>query len=462
MEARILFARRMRQGQTDKVVKQLIIVADEQRRLFDKAPEEQAVFRQKAQSLMIALGIFDLALGVLLALFLTRGITSRLQRVSENTANLAAGLPLHEVMSGSDEIAHLDQVFHKMALDLQEALRKERAVVDNALDFICTLDGSNRIIAANPACYTLLQFEANELIGKYAIDIVADADKKRALQFFQDLKEHQITTPLELQLCSAKAETVETSWSAHWSEAENSIFCVVHDISERRRIEKLKQEVTAMITHDLRSPLNTVVNVLDFFEAVVPLEGDEKGPRYLKMARRNTDRMLSLINDLLDIEKIRSGNMNIEIRDLSVADCFFACEEMTATAAEEVGIKLDFHNTDLRVRADQHLIDRVLTNLVSNAIRYTPKGKAVEISCAQWDGFAKIVVKDEGPGIPEQDLGSVFERFRQLKSGGTINKGGSGLGLTICKAIVEMHGGKIWAENPGTGSAFIFTLPLAN
>lgn len=458
---KVLISRRMRQGRSAMVMKRLIIIAEEQRKAFDQVPEEQAMFRQRAQAIMIALGIFDLALGIFLALFLVRGITGRLKRVTENTANLAAGLPLHPVMSGNDEIAQLDQVFHKMAGEIKEASRKERAVVENAVDFICTLDANKRLIAANPASNTLFQMEPSELIGKNAIELFTDKDKKRALDYLDGLKGREKPTPIELEMRTASGPPVEASWSAYWSEEENSIFCVVHDVTERSRIERLKQEVTAMITHDLRSPLSTVMGVFDYFERLAASSDDEKGPRYIKMARRNTERMLSLINDLLDIEKIKSGNMNVQIRVLSVADCFFACEELSSSAADELGIKLNFENTEARVKADQHLIDRVLSNLVANAIRFSPKGKSVRVSCTESDGFARIAVADEGPGIPQEELSTVFERFRQLKSGGAKNKGGSGLGLTICKTIVEIHGGEIWAESSQQGSTFIFTLPLA-
>lgn len=471
---KILIARRLRQGRTDKVVKQLIIVADEQRKLYDKAPEEQAVFRRQAQTIMFALGVFDLLLGILLAVFLTKGITERLQRVSANTTNLAAGLPLHPMLSGTDEIATLDQVFHKMANDVKEAARKERAVIDHALDFICTLDANNRLIAANPASRTLLNKEPDDLIGKYAIDLVSESQKEKAAEFFDNLKRQDIFEPIELGLKTADGNVVETAWAAHWSKAENSTFCVVHDITERKRVEKLKQELTAMITHDLRSPLNTVVNVFEFFEPIVDKADDERAPRYLKMGRRNTARMLSLINDLLDIEKIKSGNMNIEINDFPIADCFTSCEELTAAAANEVGVKLEFENCNLKVSADQNLIDRVMTNLVSNAIRYSPEGTTIKISCTEEnsDGeiaegsanssgrrFATVAVIDQGKGIPKDELPLIFERFVQLKSGNAKNAGGSGLGLTICKAIIDMHGGKIWAESSESGSTFSFSLP---
>jgi signal transduction histidine kinase len=177
------------------------------------------------------------------------------------------------------------------------------------------------------------------------------------------------------------------------------------------------------------------------------------------MGRRNTERMLWLINDLLDIEKMKSGNMNLDLRPLDLNSCFIKLEETLGALAEEGETKLDVEKTGAIVSADGKLIDRVLTNLMGNALRYTGKGKRISISCLEKEDFAEIRIKDEGPGIAASDLDIVFERFRQLKDSKV--KGGSGLGLTICKAIVELHGGKIWAESVlGQGTTFAFTLPL--
>jgi len=209
------------------------------------------------------------------------------------------------------------------------------------------------------------------------------------------------------------------------------------------------------------------MNVISFFERLASNPEEERLTKYVAMGRRNAGRMLCLINDLLDIEKIKSGNMNVVIKTFEIRDSFFTCEETSAATAEEAGVILSFTDNKTLVSADQGLIDRVLTNLVSNAIRYSPRGKSVSIACEELEGFARISVTDEGQGIPVEELSSVFERFRQAKSGGAKDKGGSGLGLAICKSIIEMHGGKIWAVSPGTllergsGSTFYFTLPLA-
>ncbi|MCC7531609.1 MAG: PAS domain S-box protein [Candidatus Melainabacteria bacterium] len=459
---RILIARKFRARPDDAVFQRLIEIGKEQKRLSERAPEEQADFRRKAQVVMIFLGVFDLLLGIALSLFLTRGITTRLQRVSDNTFKLAGGLPLHPVLQGSDEIATLDQVFHKMAFELKEASRKERAVVANARDFICTIDSNGRFVAANPASTTLLGVKTEDLLGQHVVDLIVGVDKDKVLNHLEGLKHETAPAPFEIEMHTASGSTIETIWSAHWSDEEDSVFCVVHDITDRRRAEKLKQEVMAMITHDLRSPLSTINNVLDFFEVLVTGGSDERGQRYLNMARRNTDRMLTLINDLLDIEKIKSGNMTIEVESFALETCLSSCEGLSAGLAEEIGVKLVFEPTDSVVAADQKLIDRVLSNLVSNAIKFSPKGKTVRVSSLLDGDFVLIKVEDQGPGIPIDQLESVFERFRQVRAPGAKTKGGSGLGLAICKAIVELHGGKIWVESTSSGSSFFFTVPLAS
>jgi PAS domain S-box-containing protein len=458
-ERKVLW-RKLRDEMKGILYNELLTIGDEQKRLSQKAPEVQAQFREKAQSIMLGIGLFDLALGLALALFLTKGITTRLHRVSENTYRLASGMPLHKVMRGSDEIARLDQVFHKMANEIKEASRKERAIVENARDLICTIDTQGRFLAVNQAAEAFFGIEPQDLLGKHFIDLVVGSDTNKALDYLEKLKQsdNYSATPLEIEMRSSSGVTVETLWSAHWSEEENSFFCVIHDMTDRRKAEKLKQEVMAMITHDLRTPLSTINNVLDFFENGTYGTFDAKGRNYVLMAKRNADRMVALINDLLDIEKIKSGMMQLEIDTVSLNRCFSNCQAASLGLAEEMSVKLDFEPTDITVAADEQRLDRVLSNLVANAIKYSPKGGTVKVTATQQRNSVAVRVEDQGPGIPPDMLEAVFERFQQV-GGSSKSKGGSGLGLTICKAIVEMHGGKIWVESRGQGSTFIFSLP---
>jgi len=192
--------RKLRDEMKGILFDQLVSIGNEQKRLSDKAPEVQAVYRERAQQAMLGFGIIDLAMGLALALYLTRGITTRLKKVSDNTYRLASGMPLHPVLHGNDEIARLDQVFHKMAGELRESSRKERAIVDNARDFICTIDSQGRFIAANPAAETLLGVEPEDLQGKHFIDLVIGSDTNKALDYLEQLKLQKVSAAMAIEM----------------------------------------------------------------------------------------------------------------------------------------------------------------------------------------------------------------------------------------------------------------------
>ncbi len=465
----------------DEVFQDLIEIGKQQELRAEDAPEVQAVYRQQSHNVMLTIGIVNLLFGAVFSLFLIKGIISRLQQVRENTFKLASGMPLNPPLQGTDEIAALDQVFHKMASAIRETSRKQSAIVENARDLICTIDEQGRFETANGASVDILGIAPADLLGKHFIDLVVSEDVSKALSFFEQLKTSSEKHLIELQMRSASpsesldsSSLVETIWSAHWSDENRSTFCVIHDITERRRAERLKQEVMAMITHDLRTPLSVINNVLNFFESGVGGTFDTKGERYLKMASRNVDRMFTLTNELLDIEKIKSGTMKLEISAVSLSRTFEECAAVSGGYAEEKGVSLVFEPTDIMLDADDQRLDRVLANLVANAIKFSPKGKTVRVSSslspvtsssnvlnsAEVDKVI-IRVEDEGQGIPPEFRESVFERFQQVDGSSASGKIGSGLGLTICKAIVELHGGRIWVEDKtGNGTIFAFSLPL--
>lgn len=441
----------------------LLRVSADFRRKSDSAPEIEAALRQKTQSLLLAIGVINVALSIALIGFLTKSITSRLKLMRENTNRLAMGLPLHPVSSGSDDIAQLDQTFHTMAALLEEANRKERVIIENALDVICSLDENGKFLAINPAAQSLFGVAAEDLIGSQMINLIAPEDCENIRTYMTDLRRTGVGEHINVRMKGAAGEMIDTLWSASWSDEERSLFCVIHDVSESRRAERFKQELNAMITHDLRTPLTTLSQIVEYFDRVGVRDINERTARYIPVALKNVNRMTRLINDLLDVEKIKSGSFSLNRRDLNLANIFNDCEQANLALAEEANVKLLFKPVNLTVNADQDSLLRTMTNLVANAVHHSPPNASVTVS-AQRDGdFACISVEDQGPGIPPESLNEVFERFHQVKSaaGTTSDKSGSGLGLTICRAIVQAHGGTIWVESElGKGSRFRFKIPL--
>jgi PAS domain S-box-containing protein len=445
------------------VMKSDLARAGEKHRLIaNRSPEVQAGHRQEQQTMMMVGGLLTLLLTAGVAVYLTRGITSRLRQMNDNTYRLASGLPLNPVITGTDEIARLDQVFHQLEEALKESTSKEQAIFSNARDMILSLDESGKFAVLNPACEVILGYRKADLLGTYAIDKVADDDKVKVLDYLDKIKQKkQEYQTVEVVMRRVDGTTIDTLWSGKWSSKDRSSFCIIHDISERRQAERMKQEVLAMVSHDLRTPLNTTLNALDVLERSQHAK-NEKEIRYLSMAKRNLNRMIALINDLLDIEKAKAGMMTVNRGAMLLDECFKLSEDAVIGFAEESQVLLDYQKTDLVVDVDDQLFVRVLTNLVSNAVKFSKPGGMVVIWADRKDNFAHVVVEDHGPGIPPSQLQAVFERFHQVQDQLAKNKGGSGLGLAICKVITELHGGKVWVESElGVGSKFQLLIPLA-
>ena len=264
-------------------------------------------------------------------------------------------------------------------------------------------------------------------------------------------------TKIESRIKQKDWQYVDVLWSLHWVESEESFFCVGHDITERKEMERMKQQFMAMVSHDLRTPLATIVNYLEMLAAGLFGELSEKGGHLLQVAESNANRMLALINDLLDLERAEFAGLKIECAATIVKSTFDQSIKSVSNLALKKQVQMEFDQTDLVVNADNNRIVQVLVNLLSNAIKFSPKDGIVKITTKERDGKAMVYVSDQGRGVPEHMKEKIFEHFQQVEIADAVDKGGSGLGLAICKAIIELHGGTIKVENnPDSGSTFSF------
>lgn len=459
-QSRSEFVKRLKIYLPNIISDEMIGLGKEARDVSNRSPENQAEIRMRhRQTLFTYIFVFILMTIVSAWLFVYQ-ITRRLHVMTDNTYRLASSVPLNRMLTGSDEIAKLDQVFHSMAGELQESARRERAILNNAQDMICSFDESGKFIAVNPACRAILGYEQEELIGSHYIELIHEDDAQANLQAIEDVIDGSIE-PIETRMVCHDGSIISTSWRVHWSQDERTFFCVIHDITAQKEAERMKQEVVAMITHDLRTPLAVIENFLEMLDMGTFGQIDGKGERLLGLAERGVRRMMNLINDLLDIEKIKSGMMELNQSEVPISAIFEEAAESLAGWASDHGVTLTCEQTDLVAYADGDRICRVVTNLVSNAVKYSPRSSEVKVSATAANGSISISIVDRGRGIPQKKLATIFDRFEQVHSV-EDQKMGSGLGLAICKAIVELHGGNISVESEeGCGSTFTFQIPEA-
>lgn len=241
-------------------------------------------------------------------------------------------------------------------------------------------------------------------------------------------------------------------------------MCVVHDITERKQIDQMKRDFVAMVSHDLRTPLTSIQMVHSLLAAGAYGDLNDDGKESVQGAQDSCDRLITLVNDLLDLERMESGRMDLSLDSIPLSDIIKPSINMVANAIKQKKIELILDSSiDPVVRADKERMIQVLINLIANAVKFSPENSTLQITSDSDDKFAIVRVKDEGRGVPESMRSSIFERFKQVKKSDSKERKGSGLGLAISKAIVELHGGQIGVEPvEGKGSTFFFSLPIAD
>ena len=226
-------------------------ILDFYKTLQENGRQAQEGWRQQVKTALVGGLFLNLGLAIFLASALTRGIARRLSVINDNSVKLSVGQPLNPQLQGKDEIASVDKAFHVMAASLQEAQSRQRAIVENAMDVICSIDIQRKFSAINPACFDVLGYRQDELIGRRFIDVLAEEDRDKTMATLKQIAVDGSAVPLENQIIRKDGSRVHILWSIRWSNLDNTFFCVGHDITARHEVERLKQEFVAIVSHDL-------------------------------------------------------------------------------------------------------------------------------------------------------------------------------------------------------------------
>jgi signal transduction histidine kinase len=242
----------------------------------------------------------------------------------------------------------------------------------------------------------------------------------------------------------------------------NQVSALQSEKQQLLELQRLRQETSDLIVHDLRNPLQNIMGTLQLMPMVLPEDVWQENRELLEIALYGCDRMQLLINTLLDVARMENGEMHLELSAISLPGLIEGVTHpMTSFTRGDIRLKMSSPATLPTVMADQNLLERILTNLVDNAVKHTPLGGLVTVAAEAQGDEMLISVSDTGPGIPPKERERIFERFAQT-TGERGHRRGFGLGLTFCRLAVSAHGGRIWVEpgEEGKGSRFVFTLPL--
>ncbi|MDX2232724.1 MAG: PAS domain S-box protein [Leptolyngbyaceae cyanobacterium bins.349] len=243
----------------------------------------------------------------------------------------------------------------------------------------------------------------------------------------------------------------------------------IQDISDRHELDRIKDEFISIVSHELRTPLTAIRGSLGILETGVLDQDPDTAKQMLQVALNNSDRLVRLVNDILDLERLESGKVKLALEDCLVIDLLQQALESVQAIALQAAVTIHVTSDDARISVAPDSIVQALTNLLGNAIKFSPPGSTVWLKAEMLEALSPIPhpailfsIQDQGRGIPPEKLESIFGRFQQVDVSDSRQKGGTGLGLAICKSIVQQHGGKIWAESQiGAGSTFYFIVPCA-
>jgi len=349
--------------------------------------------------------------------------------------------------------------------DIATEKSKLKTIIHCMGDGLLVCDREGCIVLSNPAASRMLKIPEDSLIGNYINQCHLNSELLRTIE--ESLKaqdRNYISVSQELSI----GEQGETYLRAHTAPVRNDLgetigsVTVLQDISHLKELDKMKSEFIAMVAHELRAPLAAVEQQLTVILNRMAGEVTEKQEQLLSRAKERTKGLLDLIRDLLDLSKIEAGKMIQYKEPLTLQEVIQKVVELMKTEAEQKRVDLQFipPTQNPVIHADRNGMEGVFTNLVSNAIKYTPEGGKVQITLSEEGGFAKVTVSDTGIGIKKEDLQRIFDKFYRVKTPQTRQIVGTGLGLSIVKSIVDAHLGSISVESEeGKGTTFTVLLP---
>lgn len=366
-----------------------------------------------------------------------------------------------------DYAENLEKMVEERTIDLRESEERYRGLYESSIDGICFTNMNGKIIDSNQAFAEMLGYTKEELCQLTLWNITPekwlDTDKKIFSEqvfskgYSEEYEKEYMTKDGKIIPISARTWVIKDNYgnpTGSWG--------IVRDITERYKIMEIKDRFISVATHELRTPLISIKGYIDFLLSEKLNVTTESIESSLKVVRRNTDRLINLTDDLLDIQRIKSGQISLNLKSQDLINLINHCIEEIQPFLDKKkqNFNLKIPESPLKVRVDSVRLSQIIMNLLNNATKFTPEGGDITLTMKEKDGYIQVEVSDNGIGIRDEDLEKVFKPFSDIKKPTYIK--GTGLGLSVTKGLVDAHGGTIWVNSngEGRGTAFTFTLPI--
>lgn len=352
----------------------------------------------------------------------------------------------------------LQKLAEQFALQYASIVERERLIADFAPDVVCLLDRQQVIKCINPACAKLWGYIPAQIMESKITDFISGneiAFRQACDEAYSSGEERSVTVKFKV----ADGPPVDLRWTVEWSARHEQFFAIAEDVTNEMRTERIRNEFLALIAHDLRSPIAAMDASLQLLEQGINPYGSMED--HAKKMRERTEYLLRLLNDILEMNKIEESQVDLLREETSMKNLVEESVDLVQELAHEKSIKCEVHTEDARINVDRNRLKRVLVNLLVNAVKFSPEKGVVTISAAPQQNDVVISIKDQGRGISDADKNRIFSKFEQVESSDSAIKGGAGLGLAICRTLVNAHGGTISVDSE-VGKGATFTIVLKN
>lgn len=420
--------------------------------------------------IFVTASLLAVGISMVVAILIAHSITQPIGEMREQALRIARGDYSRKVtVHGKDELGQLALTFNQLAEQIEEtqdAMESERnrlnSVLSHMSDGVVATDRRGKVITINDMALSLLGISKEAAIGQNILNLL-DIEKDYTLRKILESTEELLIERNESNYGDNKIIRVEFSMIRRESGFISGLVAVMHDVTEQEQNERDRREFVSNVSHELRTPLTSMRSYIETLSEGA-WQDQEIAPRFLKITLDETDRMIRMINDLLDLSRMDNGNLKLNIEMVNfnelvnfVLDRF---DVIIANSEKKYRIVREFTQRPLFVEVDTDRMIQVIDNIMNNAIKYSPDGGKITVRLMETHNNVILSITDQGLGIPKKDISRIFERFYRVDKARARKQGGTGLGLAISKEVVKALGGTIWATSvENYGSTFYISLP---